>query len=178
MEPISWVLLLLILALQTAGLLVAVRYLVRMGRSVEESTRQLNRLLGELGPRLIEISDGVNGVVRSCRPLGEQLVDISLDIKEVVGHVRETSADVSELIRDTSHSARRQISHIDNIVTDTVKKMESVTNSLTDHILSPLAEVAAVLRGVRAAVGVLRGERPPRSSRRRPSQPDGEDMYI
>jgi hypothetical protein len=107
--------------------------------------------------------------------VGEQLVDISMNIKDIVESAKETSVDVSDLIKETSYSAKQQISRIDNAMTTTVKRMELITNTVTESLLNPLAEISAFLTGVRTALRYLRGDRPSKYARQ---HEDRDDMYI
>ena len=164
----------LILAVQTIVIVVGVILLARTSKRVQNSTDQLNELVYTVRPKIDEIFDGINDFVKTTKPVGEQLVNISIDLKEMVESAKDSTHDVSDLIKDTSATARRQVSKIDNVLTDTVKKMEVISTAVMDNLLSPLSEIAAVLKGVRVALGYLKGDRPRRSYR----DVDEEDMII
>jgi ABC-type transporter Mla subunit MlaD len=152
-------LLVLILAVQTIAVVVLAVTARRATRKLEQSTQRLDRFLEETAPKVTEVLDGMGDFVKAIRPVGEQLVDISLNLKEVFQTTRDTTEDIADFLRGTTATARQQVSKIDNVLTDTVRKMELVTTSITDNLLNPLAEISAVVKGVRAAVMYLRGDR-------------------
>jgi|GEM_PF-1199374 len=172
----------IVLVIQTLVLIVMAFALVKASRKVSETTAQvqkstdeLNQTIQALRPRLVDIVTGVNDFVKSCQPVGEQLVDISMNIKDIIESAKETSADVSDLIKETSYSAKQQVTRIDNALTTTVKRMELITHTVTESLLNPLAEISAFLVGVRTALRYLRGDRPSKYARQ---DQDRDDMYI
>jgi len=172
----------LVLALQTIVIIVVAIALLKTTKRVagtmkhvQTSTEQLNETVQVIRPRLVEIVGGVNDFIKTCQPVGEQIVDISMNIKDIVESTKETTRDVSDLIKDTSFSARQQISKIDNVLTSTVKKVETVTNSITYNLLNPLSEISAFLVGIRAGMRYLKGERPSKYARDDHSK---EDMVL
>ena len=152
-------LLVLILAIQSTAIVVLTVVAFRATRKLEESPRKLDRFLEDSAPKVTEVLDGMGEFVKAVRPVGEQLVDISLNLKEVFQTTRETTEDIAGFLHETTAAARQQVSKIDNVLTDTVKKMELVTTSITNNLLNPLAEISAVVKGVRAAMMYLRGDR-------------------
>ena len=168
-------LLIIILAVQTVTLIVVAAYLASTARKVRESSIRLDGFIEEVSPKIIDAVDGLSDFVKSCQPVGEQLVDISLNLREIVEEARGTSRDISDFLQETTAAARKQVSKIDNVLTDSVKRVESVTVSITNNLLNPLQEISALIKGFRTAYGYLRGERPARSYPR--SSPD-EEMLL
>jgi len=169
------ILLTIILAVQTATLIVVAVYLAITARKVRESTVKLDSFLDEVSPKIIDAVDGLNDFVKSCQPVGEQLVDISLNLRDIVEEARGTSRDISDFLQETTAAARKHVSKIDNVLADSVKRVESVTVAITDNLMNPLLEITSIIKGFRAAIGYLRGERPARSYPR--SSPE-EEMLI
>lgn len=148
--------LIIILAVQTIFLLAVGFFLFRLGRQVQKTTEDASRLLEEIRPKLKESVDGIHDFVKTVQPMGEQLVDISINLKEIIDAARDVTDDVTDFVKDTTDTARRQVSYVDGLVTDTVKKVEFITTNITDNLLNPLAEISAFFKGIRAAIGYLR----------------------
>lgn len=168
------ILMTLVLLVQTAILVVACIFLVKTSRRLQESTDQLKELIQDIRPRLTESLAGVSDFIRTCQPVGEQLVDISLNLKDIVETTRDVTNDVADFLKDTTDTARQQVSRVDNLLTDTVKRAETVSAAVSDTLLNPLAEVSAFVKGIRAGINYLRGERRIRNG---PRTTD-EEMYI
>lgn len=152
-------LLTIILVVQTAVLVVAVLYVTRASRRIQESTAQLNEFVQTVRPKTVEILDGMNDFVKTIQPVGEQLVDISLNLKDILETARDSTADIADFLKDTTDAARQQVSRVDNLLTDTVKKAEIITTSVTNNLLNPMAEVSALFKGFRTAFTYFRGDR-------------------
>lgn len=168
-------LLIILVAFQTIFVVVACVILIRLTRQLKGATDELTQLVRETRPKLTEAVNGIHDFVKTIEPVGEQLVDVSINLREIIGTTREVTDDIADFLQDTTNMARRQVSHMDNLLTDTVRKVEAVTTTITSNLLNPLAEITAFFRGVKTAIGYLRGERRPRQV---PQSQFDEDMYI
>ena len=145
-----------ILALQTAIVVVAGIFLLLALRRVQKTTEHYDALLRSMEPKLTEIVEDINQLVKSSQPVGRQLVDIGANVKEIVESAKNVTQSVADIIEDTSSKARVHIARVDTIVADTVEKTEVVTHSLSENLFTPLMEISALIKGVRVAVKYVR----------------------
>jgi len=120
---------------------------------------------------------------RRAMPIVEQgrelAVDLAPKIRQVSTHVLETSVLVREQAQEiaktvalANEKARVQIEHADELVRDTVAKVERTSAAVESGVMTPVRKVQGVIQGVQAAVSTLRGAAP----REPRTYGDGEDF--
>ena len=128
-----------------AGVFVSLRRLVfnveRLRTDVEE---KVEPTITDFKEVLVEAKD----ILSSVRGAAENFASISELVKYQVERV-------NAVIEDTTDRARIQISKADEVVTDAIQKMEATSEIVHDHILAPVSEVAAIIRGVSSGLQFL-----------------------
>jgi len=76
-----------------------------------------------------------------------------------------------------SSLATGQVERIDRLVTDLTTRIEQTATTVQDAILKPLRDGAAIMSGVKAAIGVLR-ELTDRSGTNRARTDDDDALFI
>lgn len=155
----------IILAVQTIAVCSAIIFVVA---ALAKKNDVVNTHLKSVLPKIDEILDTVNALSKAARPAGEQLEDISKDLKKILESTRETAHSVSDTahtlsdtVRDVSLTVRRQVSRADNLMTENLEKIESISDQVTEKIVVPLSEISAVLKAGAVAIKYLRGTRAP-----------------
>ena len=171
----------IILAVQTIVVCSAVIFLVLALRHVKKS-EVVNTHLKSVLPKVDEILAGVNELVKAAQPAGEQLGDISKDLKKILESTRETAHTVSDTahtvsdtVRDVSLTVRRQVSRADSIVSENLEKVEAISDQFTEKIVGPLSEISAIIKGGAVAIKYLRGTHAPTVANGDGHEEDGED---
>jgi hypothetical protein len=59
------------------------------------------------------------------------------------------------LVTEASERARMQLVRIDQLVADTVIRVEDTTEAIQSHVLGPIREITALLMGLRTGLEVL-----------------------
>ena len=149
-----------LIAFQTIVLIAAAAVLYRMAAKLSQTSDQVQKALQTFEPKAQEIFAEAQRFMKTIQPVGEQLVDISIDVKRIVEVSRRTTEEVTDYINETAHLARRQTTKIDGMLTDMVKKTEEITDAIHGTVIAPLRNFSAIFSGVRAAFGYMRGERP------------------
>lgn len=167
--------LILILVVQTIVVAWIGYSLISVSRRVKEVADKVEQTLDSLRPKAEEVLTDTRDLVKSLQPIGEQLVDVSLNLRDIMENAKDTSEEVADFIRETTQSARRQISQIDNLMTDTVKKTEEITQTITQTLINPLGRIASLFKGFRAAFDYFRGNR---YNRPEVARSYDEDMFI
>ena len=97
---------------------------------------------------------------------------IEQDIRPVFQNLSAMTADAAR----AASLAATQVERADRMFEDLVQRVDATLNTLHDRVLSPAREGAALLAGLRAALGVFRDPRPTR--RKRPSSVEEEDALF
>ncbi len=114
------------------------------------------------------VQTAVEDVQRKALPIIEQgrelLTDISPKMRKISTHALETSAIVRQQAQEISHTvtvlnnkARIHIERADQLITDTVSKVERTTDKVQSKVLTPVRKVNGIMAAVSAAVDSLRG---------------------
>jgi methyl-accepting chemotaxis protein len=128
-----------------AGIFVSIRRLVR-------NIEQLRLSIAEkTEPALIdfkEVLSEAKHVVRGFQTTAENFAGISETVKYQVERV-------NAVIEDTTDRARDQIARADEVVTDAIEKMQATSAIVQEHVLVPVREVSALIRGVSGGLQFL-----------------------
>ncbi len=128
-----------------AGIFVSLKKLVlsveRLRADVEQridpAMADFKQLLGE-----------AKHVVHGFQATTENVVGISETVKYQVERV-------NAVIEDTTDRARDQIARADEVVTDAIEKMQATSAIVQQHVLGPVREVSALIRGVSGGLQFL-----------------------
>lgn len=134
----------------------------RLAAKLTATADTVQKMVRTVEPRVQEVVADVQRFTRTIQPIGEQLVDISIEVKRIVEISRRTTEQVADYVGEATQMVNRQTSKIDGMVTEVVKRSEMVMDLVTHTILNPIREISSVFSGVKAALGYLRGERPHR----------------
>jgi biopolymer transport protein ExbB/TolQ len=139
------VILIVILALQTLVIII-------LSISVTMFLKRGRRALDDVQPKIQKILDDASSVVNTSRPISNQLVEISINLKEISRMAREATHDVGRTVEEAAHRSRLQIRRMDGAMTDAVDRTERAVGMLTRNVTDPLVEISAIIRGVRTGV--------------------------
>lgn len=128
-----------------AGILMSIRKLVAnieqlrdsVAAKTEPALADFKQLLGE-----------AKHVVHGFQATTENVVGISETVKYQVERV-------NAVIEDTTDRARDQIARADEVVTDAIEKMQATSAIVQQHVLGPVREVSALIRGVSGGLQFL-----------------------
>jgi hypothetical protein len=110
------------------------------------------------------------GVARRVSRLLSQVEQEMKPLAESVNTIARDAARISSL-------AAGQAEHLDRVVTDLTTRIEQTATTVHDAILKPLREGAAIMSGVKAAIGAIR-ELTDRSGSNRPRTDDEDALFI
>ncbi len=97
---------------------------------------------------------------------------IEQDIRPVFENLSAMTADAAR----AASLAATQVERADRMFEDLSQRVDVALNTLQDRVLTPAREGAALLAGLRAALGVFRD--PPATRRKRPSSVEEEDALF
>jgi hypothetical protein len=110
------------------------------------------------------------GMARRVNRLLSQVEQEMKPLAESINTIARDAARISSL-------ATAQVDRIDRLVTDLTTRIEQTATSVQDAILKPLRDGAAIMSGVKAAIGVFR-EFTDRSGTNRGCADDDDALFI
>jgi methyl-accepting chemotaxis protein len=128
-----------------AGIFLSIRKLVANIEQLRESVAaKTEPALADFGDVLGEAKH----IVRGFQATTENFAGISETVKYQVERV-------NAVIEDTTDRARDQIARADEVVTDAIEKMQATSAIVQQHVLAPVREVSALIRGVSGGLQFL-----------------------
>jgi methyl-accepting chemotaxis protein len=128
-----------------AGIFLSIRKLVANIEQLRES------VAAKTEPALADFRDVLGEakhIVRGFQATTENFAGISETVKYQVERV-------NAVIEDTTDRARDQIARADEVVTDAIEKMQATSAIVQQHVLAPVREVSALIRGVSGGLQFL-----------------------
>jgi ribosomal protein S28E/S33 len=80
---------------------------------------------------------------------------ISANVIEITAMVKGQVTRLDGLVTEASERARMQLVRIDQLVADTVIRIEDTTEAIQHNVLGPIREITALLVGLRTGLDVL-----------------------
>ena len=110
------------------------------------------------------------GMARRVNRLLSQVEQEMKPLAESINTIARDAARISSL-------ATGQVERVDRLVTDLTTRIEQTATTVQDAILKPLRDGAAIMSGVKAAIGVIR-EFTDRSGANRTRADDEDALFI
>jgi hypothetical protein len=111
---------------------------------------------------------------RAARHVGDAVNRFERDVKPIVADLKVMS---SEAARATT-SAAAQVQRAEQLLADLVRRVDDTAAAVQSSIVGPAREGYAVIQGIIAALGALRGPGGRGSSRKRPAAAEEEDALF
>ena len=140
----------------------------------------------QLSVRMASLIVTVEDTTRNAAPLLRAARELLTDSKEKLGLVSQNLVEISQLTReqvtrfdgvmaDVSDRLRLQVIRLDQLLSNTVARVEETTELVQHNVLKPIRELSAILAGVRTGLDFLL-----RRSKSRADRPatQEEEMFI
>jgi len=112
--------------------------------------------------------------VRATRRVGRLADRLEEDLRPVVSSLQSVAADAAR----AASAAASQVERVDHLTKDLAVRVEQTAAALQAAVLAPLREGFAVIEGLRAVLGSLRGLRGRRRDHRGPTESDENDALF
>jgi hypothetical protein len=150
-----------LIGIQVLMMIAAAVVLFVVLRRALKSLETLQTSALDLLPKVDQILERVNGLVKASEPIGGSAADITADVKRIVESTRGSVEHVTQVVNDVSARAKTQAERMDAVLADTLDRFERISATVTENLVAPMAEISAVLRGGYAAAKYLRRQRTP-----------------
>jgi methyl-accepting chemotaxis protein len=144
--------------LTIALILVALAVLMQAGAmlgiylAVRKVPEQIEGVRTDVKQRIDPLSRSIVEIVNNSR---EPLQTISNNLAEISTMLRDRAANADAIAADLLDKSRTQIHRVDHMVSDLVEKVETTADAVQKGVLVPVAEISAVVKGVRSGLEFL-----------------------
>ncbi len=144
--------------------IVLVAILLAAKAAQRKASEQVDQLREDMRPFL----DGATHIMEAVEDMTPRLRGIAVNVHTASERLRDQVDHIDSVVGDVTGKTRRQVSRIDNMVTDTLDAFAHGTRIVQDNVMAPLRQVGGWMTAIRAGMDLLRpGERRSRRSNRR-----------
>ena len=147
------------------------------------AVRRLTEQMGTLMGSMEEATRNAGPVLRAAREMiaesKEKLALVSQNLVEVSQLTKQQVTRFDGVMSDVSDRLRLQVIRLDQLVSNTVARVEETTELVQNNIVKPVREVSAILAGVRTGLEYLLHRNRSRPDRPAPAQAtQEEELFI
>jgi methyl-accepting chemotaxis protein len=136
--------------------LVAVAILIQAGvlLGIFLAVKRLQGVAEDLQTRATPLIEQGRGLMTDLSPKVRQ---ISSDALRISVLAREQAEQFAQTAQSLNQRTRAHIDRADNLVNETIGKVERTTDAVQSKVMSPVRKVNGIIAGIAAAVDYLRG---------------------
>lgn len=124
--------------------------------SMKQTTARLEQTVNSLHQRLDPILFSLDLLLRDSR---EKITGIVADTAEITRLARRQMGRFDDLVGDATERARLQVIRVDQLISEALSHIEETGSQVQKHILGPIREASAVIRGVKTGLDFLLARR-------------------
>jgi len=158
-------------AITAAALAVQAIVMAAAFLAMRKSVQRLEALAEEVKTKVLPTAETVQSMLVELRPRVETTIE---NVSETSTLVRAQMARLDATVNDALDRSRLQIIRADEIVTRTLDRVEETTEVVHKTVISPVRQVAGVIRGVTAGLEFLINQR----KRRNGANVAQDEMFI
>ena len=143
-------------------------------RATKQSATRMEGIFGRLEEQSAPILATSRTILEDAEP---KIAEITANLAESTALVRTHVTDLAQVTGEIAERARYQAARLDDLMTNTVDKIELTTEAVQNSVLSPIRRIHALVQAISAGVGFLRANRARRKSDGN-SMEDDEEMFI
>jgi hypothetical protein len=160
----------LFIAVAAIAIVIQMGILVAMFLQLQAAIRNFTQIATQLQARLDPILLRTNRILEDSE---DRIRSIMGDAAEVTRVARTQAQKVDRIFTDAVERLRLQIIRADQILTGTLEVVEEAGSTIRDKVWTPINRVSAVLKGVKAGIDFIRGQRGPQSD-----VTEDEELFI
>jgi len=156
------------LLVQAAGVLIAGVYAAKLLNRIDGISKNVDE---KLAPLLVRTNDLMRDLTPKINGISTNVEQMSYTVRAKVDELGETVSQLNETVREVNGRTRRQVVHVDGIVTEALYATEEISRTVQDQIRKPVRQIVGVLAGLQAGLATLI-EKSPFGKRDRPGPYD------
>lgn len=142
----------------TVAILMQASAMIGMWLAVRKIPGQISQIRADVRQHLDPLALSVTELLNITR---DPLRTVTANLAEISQILRERSTQVDAVMEDLVDKGRLQIIRADQLMANLVDKVEATTDKVQETVLTPLNEVAAVVKGVQSGLEFLFSRRRP-----------------
>ena len=159
------------IAVTTAAVVLQAGILVALYLSVRKTSARMEALATEVKTKVLPTAEMVHSMLLEWRPKVETtLSDVSESTTLIRGQIERLDSTLTDVIDRT----RLQVIRADELVSQTMDRVEEATDMVHKTVISPVRKVSGVVQGVTAGLEFLLGQK----RRRREPSVAQDEMFI
>ncbi len=157
----------LALLLQSFAFLFISRSMRSMSAKVDRMSADVTKAIGSLSSKAEDLLSIIKGIAAGIHTLEGNLTATSAVIQKRVG-------EIDVFLEETTEAARGQVVRIQGVVDNMSRKVEETFDLIHNGVITPAAELSALVKGIRAGLEFLlrTRKRPARTSHQE------DEMFI
>jgi hypothetical protein len=161
----------LFIAVATVAIVIQMGILLAMFLQLQAAIKNFTQIATQLQARLDPILLRTNRILEDSE---DRIRSIMGDAAEVTRVARSQAQKVDRVFTDAVERLRLQIIRADQILTGTLEVVEEAGSTIRDKVWTPIHRVSAVLKGVKAGIDFIRGQR----GGPQPDVTEDEELFI
>ncbi|HEY6272385.1 MAG TPA: hypothetical protein VIX19_10375 [Terriglobales bacterium] len=145
-------------------------------KMMSQTTSRMESLAGRLESQTTPVLATAHAILDDAKP---KIAEITNNLAESTSTLREQVTSISEATGEIVDRARMQAARLDELISNTVSKIEITTDFVQNSVVSPVRRIHAIAQAVSAGIGFLRANRARRRHENNgPSAGVDEEMFI
>jgi methyl-accepting chemotaxis protein len=145
-------------------------------RTMRQAAERMESLAGRLESQTTPVLVTAHAILDDARP---KIAEITSNLAESTAAVREQVTSMAEATGEIVDRARMQAARLDELVSNTVSKIEVTTDFVQNSVISPVRRIHAIAQAVSAGLSFLRANRARRKNESNgPNAGVDEEMFI
>jgi len=159
------------------AVVVLVQTLIFFGifRTIRQFTAKMESLNEELIRHIGGVSEKTNETLSTLRELGESLMPVKDRVAHAADLLHQRIVKIDGFLEETTDAARLEVHKLRSRIESASNRVDQLLEDVQDRVMTPVNEIFAITRGIRAGFDLL-------FRRRKPAAPDveepNEEMFI
>jgi hypothetical protein len=150
--------------------------LIALYKMMSQTTQRMESLAGRLESQTAPVLATASAILDDAKP---KIAEITSNLAESTAAVREQVTSMAEATGEIVDRARLQAARLDELVSNTVSKIEFTTDFVQTSVITPVRRIHAIAQAVSAGLSFLRASRSRRKHERNgPGSDVDEEMFI
>lgn len=144
--------------------------------TMRQTAARMEKLAGRLEAQSTPVLATAHAILDDAKP---KIAEITSNLADSTATLRAQVTSMAEATGEIVDRARMQAARLDELVSNTVSKIEVTTDFVQDSVISPVRRIHAIAQAVSAGISFLRTNRARRKNENNgPSADVDEEMFI
>ena len=144
-------------------------------RTMRDAAQRMENLAGRMETQATPVLITAHAILDDARP---KIAEITSNLAESTTTLREQVTSMAEATGEIVDRARMQAARLDELVSNTVSKIEITSDFVQNSVISPVRRIHAIAQAVSAGLSFLRANRRRKNDNNGPGSEVDEEMFI